>query len=92
VISEKLIFDQKSQFTSYHDASHGTKGLILTKLIRISLVWIHTDCLMSCQTHLELLSLHSHHFCPDFMLASQPGRPRSSDKSWDFCPDFMLQV
>jgi hypothetical protein len=34
------------------DASHGLKGLILTKLIKISLTWIHMDCLMPSWTNL----------------------------------------
>jgi hypothetical protein len=38
------------------------RRLLLTKLIRISRLWIHTDCLMCIQTYLDLLSLHLHHF------------------------------
>lgn len=42
---------KSSKFVTIHGASsHGTKGLILRKLIRISLLWIHSDCLMPQST------------------------------------------
>jgi hypothetical protein len=75
-----LIFHLASQIqiSSGYGTSHETKGLILTKLTRISLLCIHTDCLVPSQTHLRASFTSFTPFLPRFHANFSPSQPNSN--------------